>query len=154
MATATPIIMAAATAYSVYSGFQAANAQEQAAAQAERIGRDNATVIEAETREEKRRLVKQQAQTEGTAKARVAASGQVGAGTTDAYLSDLSKANVEAVDWLMKSGKNRARIAISEGKYTAASGKAGAQGTRAAAVGNFAAGAAGTYEAGINAGWW
>ena len=43
---AAPFIMAAGTAFSVYQGLSAADAQKDAAAQAEEIGRQNAAIIE------------------------------------------------------------------------------------------------------------
>ena len=55
MSHVAPILMIAGTAYQIHSGIQAKDAQKAAAAEAERIGRENAAIIEAETREEIKR---------------------------------------------------------------------------------------------------
>lgn len=153
MAQAVPYIMLAATAYSIKTGLDAASQQEQAAADAERIGRENAAIIEAETREEKKRMLQQQEQESGSARSKALAAGVLVTGSAETYLSDLDTAQQDAVDWLVKSGKNRERIAINTGQYTAAQGRAGASTTRAGVAANLASSTANIYTAGKNANW-
>ena len=156
MAQAAPIIMIAATAYSVKTGMDAASAQEAAAAEAERIGRENAAIIEEETREEMKRTSEAQRQERGRAGAIAAASGMAVTeeGSVGTFLDNVDEAHTEALAWLQKSGANRARIAELGGNYTAMQGRAGASSTRAGVVSNVANSASNIYTAGTDAGWW
>jgi len=148
------IFTAASTVYSVSEQRKSAGQQERAAADAERIGRENAAVIESETREEIRRAKLENAQTKGKAAAIAAASGVKSTGTVGTFLTDLDSAQKDSLDWLAKSGANRSRIAELTGQYTAAQGRAGATSTRANAVGTAIQGASSVYNTGSTQSWW
>jgi len=114
-------ISAAGTAYSIYSGMEAKDAADRQAAEQERLARENAAAIEAETAENARRLSMQQAEREGMAMAKAAASGVKTSGSTGDYLSDMSTEHKRELDWLKKSGASQAGIAKQSG-YTQAQG--------------------------------
>jgi len=156
MAQFAPIIMVAGTAYSIYSGMEAAETQKQAASEAERIGRENAANIEAETREEARRLALAQERELGKARAVAGASGLVStSGTINTFIEDLQEGQAESLAWLNQSGANRARIAKLTGGYTGAIGRAGAETTLAQPIGQGISnvGAAASI-AGQQGSWW
>ena len=147
-------ISAFGTAYAVSSQMRAADAQERAAAEAERLARENAAAIEAETREEARRLALQQKQLEGTSRARAAASGITSSGSFGDYMSFLEQENQRQLEWLNESGQRRADIARRGGYLDAASARTGAHASRAQAWGSIFSGAKDIYGYGRNAGWW
>lgn len=142
------------TVYSVAEQRKAARQQEGAAAEAEKIGRQNAAVIESETRESAKRQKLADDQTSGKARALAAASGVESTGSVGTFLSDLDTAQTESLNWLVKSGENRARIAQLTGEYTAAQGRAGASGTRAGAVSSTISGANSAFNIGDSQNWW
>ncbi len=158
MAPAVPYIALAftvgGTAYSVSSQRKAAQRQEAAAQQSEQIGRENAATIEGETREQVRRQKLKDASDAGSAKAKAAASGLENTGTISTFLSDMTTAQKESLDWLSKSGEQRARIAQLSGEYTAGQGRAAATGTRASSVNTAVSGFGSAYNIGDSQNWW
>ncbi len=153
MAPAMPFIAAASLAFGIYSSVQASKQQKAAADEAERIGRENAANIEAETQESARRTKKAQDQELATAQARAASSGLEVGGTLSTFLSNLEEGQAESLAWLEKSGANRARLAELSGGYTAATGRAGASATLAAGVSQAGSDAQSLYSAGKGQ-WW
>lgn len=158
MGAAVPIVAAAftvgGTIYSVSQQRKEARQQERAAAEAEKIGRENAAIIEAETREEVKRAKLQDAATSGKARALAGASGLKTEGSISTFLSDLDTAQKDSLSWLAKSGESRSRIAELTGQYTASQGRAGATGTRAQAAGTLAGGVGSVYNIGNTQNWW
>lgn len=127
------------TAVSVAQQMSAADAQKAAARDAEKLARENALNIEAEGKREADIMRRQQDELEAETRARAAASGLVG-GSHDIYLSDMERQHGEALDWLSKSTSSRSRIARREGKYASGQAKASASSTMAGAVGTAASG--------------
>ena len=144
-------VMIGLSILSFAQGMSAASKQKSAAAEAERMGREKAARIEAETAEQKRREKLMQEQVEGGATARAAASGVQLTGSTAQALTSLYEEHKRQLDFLDLSGRMRAREAVSEGRAAGAAGRAQAKQTQFNA---FASAVGGIYGAGRNQGWW
>ena len=153
MAGVAAIATIAGTAYSVKSSMDAARAQDRAASEAERLGRENAAMIEAETAEQARRVREEQLQTQSLAQARASASGAKG-GSIDIYTDEMVTEQKRQLDWLKQSGESKARLAIMGGQHTAGVGRAQASATRAGAVSTVISGAGTFASQGAKANWW
>jgi hypothetical protein len=89
--------------------------QADAGKQAEKIAKLNADLVRKETAEQIKRLEQTQAQTLGATVARQGASGiQVGAGTTDDFLSEMQKSFQADIDWRKEAGARQAKV-VDEG---------------------------------------
>lgn len=132
-------------------GVSAARSQKKAAAEAERMGREKAARIEAETEEQKRREQLMQEQTEGAAKTRAAASGIQLTGSTAKALTALYEEHKRQLDFLDLSGRMRAREAIAEGRAARQYGETQAAQTMFSSFSNLATG---IYGTGKDYGWW
>ena len=119
MGQAAPAIAVVSGLYGVYSGIQQSKAASKAASKQEKLSRANAANIEAETREEARRVQKagDEALAEGRAKA--AASGTKGTGSQSVFLGAEEDELNREIDWLNTSGSNRADLATTAGKNAA-----------------------------------
>lgn len=111
-----------------------------AAGDAEQLGRLNATYIRTETGEQMRRLKFEQDRTTGRAKLGIAASGfrsgeRSMGGSHRAYLSTLADVQQGELDWLQKSGAQRAEIAKRGGQAAGAELKASTIGMYGQAIG-------------------
>lgn len=107
--------------------------QVDAANDAKRASRANARAIEAETTEEARRLREEQAKTESRTRALAAASG--GEGQSQSMYMEKQKAeHASELNWLKRSGADRAAAARRGGSIAAKQGYAGALSTAAAAA--------------------
>ena len=153
MAGVAAVATIAGTAYSVKSSMDAEHAQKRAASEAERLGRENAAMIEAETAEQARRVREEQLQTQSLAQARAAASGAKG-GSIDIYAEEMITEQKRQLDWLKQSGESRARLAIMSGQQAGQAGRAQASATKAGAVGTFISGAGTFASQGAKANWW
>jgi len=117
-----------------------------AAGQAREAGRANARRILDETGEEVRRKEISQEQFMGSSVAKGAASGVQVSGFQD-YWDKLQGEFTNELDWMRKSGEQRAEIARKTGEYQATSGMA-------AGFSGLAGAASGGYTAGKDQGWW
>lgn len=117
-----------------------------AAGKAREAGRMNAQRIQEETGEEVRRKEIGQKQFMGTSVARAGASG-VKASSFQNQWDFLEGEFGKELDWMRKSGTQRARIAEQTGEYQAKSATASGFGGMGRAAGGF-------YSAGKNQGWW
>jgi len=157
MGAAAPIVMgvisAAGTAYGIYSQQEAAQAQERAAADADRLAMQNAEFIEMEGERAIQLETEAQRETESTARARAAASG-VGGESQDLYMTDLERKHTDALDWMRKSTETQAKITRYGGQMAYRSGMAGAQQTQAGAVGSGIDLVGDIYDIGKTENWW
>ena len=153
MAGVAAVATIAGTAYGVKSSLDAARAQDRAAAEAERLGRENAAMIEAETAEQARRVREEQLKTQSLTQARAAASGAKG-GSIDIYTEEMVTEQKRQLDWLKQSGESKARLAVMGAQYTAGVGRAQASATRAGAVSTFVSGVGTFASQGEKANWW
>ena len=119
MAAAVPAISVISGVYGIYSGMQQSKEASKAASKQEALARQNAANIESETREEARRVQKagDEALAEGRAKA--AASGTRGTGSQSVFLGSEEDELNREIDWLNRSGSNRADLAVTSGKNAA-----------------------------------
>ncbi|RKX23508.1 MAG: hypothetical protein DRP45_10410 [Candidatus Zixiibacteriota bacterium] len=152
-AEAMMVVSALGTAYSIKSSMDAAKSQDRAAAEAERMGRENAANIEAETQRSKTVLREEQMSKEGEARAKAAASGATVTGSLGESLDYMGKQHRDEIAWLGKSGTSRANLAKLEGGYQGMIGRNQASSTRAGAIGSAISGAGTTYGYGKEAGW-
>ena len=108
---------------SIRQGKQAEKDARAAAADTERMARENAAMIEAEAMEEKRRASQENDERAAMARAKAAASGtSTEAGTSmDLFMGAQEEKFSKEMDWLMQSSKSRQKQAIQQGKYQAKS---------------------------------
>jgi hypothetical protein len=132
---------------------EAADAQREQAAAAEELGRQEAAMIEDESREEVRRAREEAADIESESRARAGASG-VSSGGLYAGIDDMAEEHDRQIAWMEKAGESRARLAIQGGQNAAAIGRANAEASLAGGIGAGLAGAADTYSLGSQANWW
>lgn len=143
-------------AYSVYSGYEQKQAAKAAAAEQERLARENAANIEAEALEEKRRAQKAADAQQADSRARAAASGVSGESPSsiDIFLGAQEDEWQKQLEWITTSAANRADIARRSGYMDAAAtrmaGKAAfAEGIQSG-LGSFGS----AYSYGGKANWW
>lgn len=109
------------------------------AKKAKRLGAENVALIGLETEETLRRMEKTQAQLEGEATARVAASGFTGKGSVEKYFEELETEYKSQVDWTKRVGEQRKKVAAAGGSAAASqiktAGITGAIGAGAMAAG-------------------
>jgi len=122
---------------------QQATAQENAARESARLSELNAIDAELQNIRSEQNLRNEQQVSEAEGRARAAASGFTGDGSTGIYLSEQEKVNKEALGWLAKTGQSSVSRIRGEGGVAQAQGSAQAAGTRATAAG-VRASAAGT----------
>ena len=116
--SAAPAIIAGLTAVTgAFLQYQAGKRQEAAGKEAEKMAKKNAERERAETEEAARRLEKEQGRTMALARARAAASGVSGVGSTGLFLSELESENRAELDWLLEAGKTRAEDILQQGRY-------------------------------------
>jgi len=140
--------------FGIYQTSQEAARYDAAAAEAERIGRQNAAAVEAETQERLRVTQLEQASTEASAKARAAASGVVG-GSLESSIETMSTEHGRQLEWMKVSGASYARSAITGGQYTGATARAQASATRARGISEGIKGGVSTYQFGKkHTDWW
>jgi hypothetical protein len=97
------------------AGEQAKRDAEMAAAEQERLGRENAALIEAETMEKKRIADQEASEAMAAQRAKAAASG-VATDTEssfDVFMGSEKDKFDRNIDWLLKSGKSQADLAVS-----------------------------------------
>lgn len=132
--TGMEIIGLFGSAVSFITQMSAAGDQKAIAAQQEELAIKNAANIEAEGREEARRLGLEQEQAEGLTRAKIAASGATAEGSTGSYMDNMAKEHEKEMDWLKKSTASQADIAKSSGSITAQTTLAKASATEMGAV--------------------
>lgn len=143
----------AATAYGIHSSMEAAKAQDRAADEAERMGRENAARIEEEGREEKRRQEKAFAAKEAKSRAFAGASGTTG-GSMSTVQEEMAREHGRQTAWLARSTASKAQAAREGAAYEGMTGRARADATRAAGIGKGLSGVSNIYSAGLKANWW
>jgi len=140
--------------FGIYQTSQEAARYDAAAAEAERIGRQNAAAIEAETQERLRVTELEQASTEATAKARAAASGVVG-GSLEDSITTMKTEHGRQLEWMKVSGASYARSAITGGQYAGATARAQVSATRARGISEGISGGISAYQFGKkHTDWW
>jgi len=139
---------------SIMSGRAAEKAAKQQAAEAERMARQNAANIEAETMEQKRKAERAAEEQMAESRAKAAASGvQSDAGSFDIFLGSEEDKFKSDIDWLIKSGYSQADLARQQGMSAASSlrsqGKAAAKQGLTKGLTSFASAGMGAYNAGM-----
>lgn len=124
-----------------------ARQQEAAGEQAKYIANQNAANTEAETAESVRRESIAADQAQANLRARAAASGGTGGGSTGNFIDTQQRTSDQYIDWLKKSGSSRAQIEREQGKYSSMTASSSAAGTRASTAGSKWAGLAGLTKA-------
>ena len=129
-------LTAATAAYSIYSGERAADQQQEAARDAERLANKNAQLIEKEG-ERQQQLAKRAADdVEATARAKVAASGFARGGETQSLvLDDIAKQHSDSLEWMREATRSQADITRQGGQYARDAGYGQASSTRAQGYG-------------------
>ena len=84
---------------------------------AQKLAKENAANMRAETEEAARRLEAQQAENLSTAKARAFASGTTGEGSQESFINKMGTEYTKELEWLKKSGASAAAIEERRGKY-------------------------------------
>lgn len=148
-----PVVMAIAAVASAAMSYQSYRQQKKAAKSAEEIGRQNAAMKEAETREAATRLKENQRRVLAEGRAGAAASGIAG-GTNDIYLNDLANTQGRELAWMEKAGMSQANIMRQEAALTRQQGEAAATGHLSSAVGSLGKAAGGVYDYGVSQEWW
>lgn len=150
-------VAAVMSVFSMVQGYQAskeaANKEDAAAAEAERLAEANAVASEAETHESMRRTRRQSAAAEATAGAKAGASGVVGGSMGDAIASMITEHGTQ-LDWMKTSGASRANIIRKGGALTGMQGRAQADATRARGTSNLLKSSQTVYSSGKKADWW
>jgi len=111
-------ITAASAAAGAYQSYSTARKQEKA-------GEKAAVVDQSNTREEQRKLGKQQKYQRSLAKARAGASGVGMGGSVQKYLEDLKSAGKVDMQWLGKVGASRSAASLTAGKLGASASMGG-----------------------------
>ena len=106
--------------FSVFQGYQAKKDAKKSAAEQEKIARQNAANIEAETQEQKRRASDQEAEVSAERRARASASGTGGGGSQQTFMDAEADEFNRQLDWLTKSGANQANLTRKQGSAAAA----------------------------------
>jgi hypothetical protein len=142
------------TIFGIYQASQEAERYDAAAAEAERIGRQNAAASEAETQERLRVTELEQASTEASAKARAAASGVVG-GSLESSITTMATEHGRQLAWMKVSGASEARSALTKGQYAGAAARAQASATRGRGISEGISGGIMSYRFGKKyTDWW
>lgn len=128
-----PILMAVSTALSAYGAYQT----YQSGKAAEEAANEQARMQEIQNEEAVRRLEKQQAETEATAKARAVASG-LGEGSFDPSLEAMEEEHQSQADYQRWAGKTTAQATRTEGSLMRKQAQANAWGMLAGSVSNWA----------------
>ncbi len=153
MAVVAAVAAVVGAGYAVYSGMEAADAQREQAAAAEALGRQEAAMIEDESREEVRRAKDAASDIEADARARAGASG-VSAGGLYEGIDDMAEEHDRQIAWMEKAGASKARLAIQGGTNAGAIGRANAEVSQAGGVSAGLTGAGNVYTIGNQANWW
>lgn len=117
-----PILAAAAVVSagaSIFGGISANSAAKKSAASQRELGRLNQKYIVSETIEKERRTKAEQQQIQGQTRARIGASGLSGGATRTNYMQEMAAEHSKQLDWLHKSGYDRATIATWGGNIAA-----------------------------------
>ena len=155
MAGASTALQIFGTMMTVKSSLDTAAAQDRAASEAERMGRENAANIEAETRESARRAGLEMTAKESAARARAAASGVAfEEGSMGEVMTGMKVEHGRQLDWMQESGRRQAGLAVAGGASAGATGRAQASATRGSAVASTFKSAPSIYTSGKTAGWW
>jgi len=134
---------------------KSAQAQKAAAADAKKIGKQNASLAIAETEEQARRLKYNQSKEQAMTRARAYASGiDPESDTVKLVLAEQKKVNQEELDWLIASGYSRASIFKGEGQTASDVAKAAANQSYGQAATSLLGAVGPTYKAGRQAQWW
>lgn len=115
---AMAVVSLLATGYSMYQQYEAQMAAEE-------IGRRNAEIAEARTREEIKRTEENNAKQLEAARATIAASGFQLDGSLSSYLVELERIGDENVDWIGQEGRWAVEAAKAGGAYSAMQAEAG-----------------------------
>lgn len=99
-------------AMAIKGGMDAKSDAKRAAANQERMGRENAVMIEAEGKEQQRRAQIAQDKVAGEQRARANASGTTGAGSGSqaTFIADEEDKFQTEIDWLKKSTASQSRL--------------------------------------------
>jgi hypothetical protein len=109
---------AASSIYSAVSAAKAADAERAAAKEARNLSNLNAANIQSETDEMARRQRLANQRLESTARARAAATGvRPGEGSLFTFIKDMQNENKAELDWLIRSGYNKAQLERNRGEY-------------------------------------
>lgn len=117
-------------------GLQALSAfgQRSAGRAARQAARENAKMERMETAEQARRLRLEQREREGMGEVAMAASGTAGGGSQQTVLDRMKFEHNKERQWLIRSGRQRARVAERGGQLAARQANASAIGTLAGAA--------------------
>ena len=151
MSLAAPAIQIASAAVGAIAQFSAAGEFESAGDEARALSERNAALIEAESREEGRRLKFQAEKEQSLARARAAASGITMAGSPGLYVSEMENVMQDELDWLRKSSESRQDITRRTGEYQRDIAQTRAEGARIGGVQSLLGGA---YGVGESYNWW
>ena len=142
------------TIFGIYSTAQEAQRYDASAAEAERIGRQNAAAVEAETQERLRVTELEQASTEASARARAAASGVVG-GSLEDSITTMATEHGRQLAWMKVSGASQARAEVTKGQYAGATARATGSAARARGISEGIQSGVSTYQFGKkHTDWW
>lgn len=125
-----------------------AGSSGQAATQAKRTASINANLTRSQSGEEMRRLETDIAQTEGLASALSAASGVQVSGSREISIEGVKKENRAQLEWLRKSGVQKADVIQRGGQLAASQLKSQAQMQTVQGFGQIAQGLYGNYNTG------
>ena len=150
MAPYLPAIYAIAAIASAGAGVYGAVESHKAAEEQQKLAEKNAEYEQMEAEESARRLSEENARTESLTRAMAAASG-AGGESQQNYMTALEQKGKREVNWMRKTGANRASIIKQEGAITAQAGKAKAW---ASGIQSGAEGVGTTYGVGQQQGWW
>lgn len=111
-----PFMMFAAgvTLLGVVGDYQMYKESKSRAAQVEQIARENARLQRMEAEEAERRMRREQAEKEGLAKARAAASGYRENKSAALYLQDMVKEHDKEIEWIRLSTRTKENIIMQE----------------------------------------
>lgn len=142
------------TLFGLYQSGQESKRYDAAAAEAERIGQQNAAAIESETQERLRITKLEQSAKAGTARARAAASGTV-SGSLISGITTLTTEQSRQLEWMKVSGASQARSARTTGAYAASTARSKASTARASGISEALSGGIASYKLGKkHTDWW
>lgn len=151
MAAAAPAIMIASAAVGAVAHLSAAERFDESGEEARALAERNAALIEAESREEGRRLRFQAEKEQSLARARAAASGITMAGSPGLHLAEMEQVLGDELDWLRRSSESRQDIMRRTGGYQRDIAQARGMGARLGAVQSVLGGVHGVGE---SYNWW
>ena len=128
--------------------FMNAGASSQASARAKRTAKVNAGFAREESAEEMRRLMGDVRESEGVMNAMSAASGVQTSGSRELSIDKIKKENIAQLDWLKKSGVNKAKAIEMGGQYQASQLKSQADAQMFSGFGKIAQGLYSNYGTG------